>query len=65
MNTADLFTNDIFGRIAIHTATNTPVVMLRSKWHKGSLSYDVLVPVMENKKAVFCNVTYSGEEIEF
>lgn len=60
----DLFTQDIFGRIAIHIATDSQVILLRAQWYKGKLSYDVIVPIEENKKVVMCNATYSHEELK-
>lgn len=61
----DLFTSSVSGIIAIHIATNSPVIILKGKWYKGQVSYDVLVPILDEGKAKFCNATYSNEELFF
>lgn len=60
----DLFSSNIKARIAIHIATSSIVILVKSMWINGILNYDVLVPIKEEKKeTVFCHATYSDEDI--
>ena len=61
----DLFTDNQKGRIAVHLATDSLVIILFADWYKGCLNYKVLVPMKDEKdKTIFCNATYSGKELE-
>ena len=61
----DLFTQDNRGRIAVHVATDTVIILLFSKWMRGWLHHSVLVPQRGgNGLLVFCNATYSDYELE-
>ena len=61
----DLFTDNQKGRIAVHLATDSLVIILFADWYKGGLHYKVLVPIKNEKdKPIFCNATYSENELE-
>ena len=61
----DLFTENQKGRIAVHLATDSLVIILFADWYKGGLNYKVLVPMKDEKdKTIFCNATYSEYELE-
>lgn len=60
----DLFTS-VKGKTAYHIASDSIVIVLGANWYRGRLSYDVAVPQKDDKgKIVFCNATYSENEIE-
>lgn len=61
----DLFTSSVTGLIAIHLASNSSVIVIKGSWYKGQMCYDVLVPILDNGKATFCNASYSDEELSF
>lgn len=61
----DLFTSSASGLIAIHLATDSPVIILKGSWYKGQMCYNVLVPILDNGKAILCNATYSDKELSF
>lgn len=61
----DLSTENQKGRIAVHLATDSLVIILFADWYKGCLNYKVLVPMKDEKdKPIFCNATYSEKELE-
>lgn len=59
----DLFTSSVAGLIAIHLATDSPVIILKGSWYKGQMCYDVLVPMIEEGKVKLCNATYQDKEL--
>lgn len=61
----DLFTSSVTGIIAIHLASGSPVIILKGSWYQGQMSYDVLVPILDNGKAILCNASYSDKELSF
>lgn len=61
---SDLFTVNTKGRIAIHKATNTMIIILGATWYQGQVNYDCVVPQRNGKQPIFCNATYSSGEVE-
>lgn len=65
MNQPDLFTQNMEGRFCIHKATSTILIIKKADWYKGNLTYDCLVPEIDEKEKInFCAATYSENEIE-
>ena len=66
--TPDMFTANARGRMAVHIPTSTIVIVIGAMWYKGQISYDVLVPIVDettrNKQPVICNATYEQGEIK-
>lgn len=59
----DLFTKQY--EICVHKASNTHILIIRTEWFKGELSYDCLVPMEEEKgRWELCNATYTEADIE-
>lgn len=61
----DLFTQNQTGRIGVHLKADALIIIKNCYWNKGILNYNTLVPMLDEKdKQVFCDATYSENEIE-
>lgn len=61
----DLFTDNQLARYCIHLATGTMCIIIKAEWYKGQLDYSVLIPQKNEKdQTIFCNATYSQNEID-
>lgn len=56
--------SQLVGAIAIHKATQSPVIIKSYDWYNNQMDFEVLVPMIDEKgKIEFCNAVYSQNEL--